>query len=282
VVTLAALALLTILVGASGCAGGSTGGSTGGGGPARSTAPASTQVDQPSLARALGATRAVQSGRVEVTTAITDLDDAPDPPPGGRLTVAQYRVAFDRRAARVEVEADLAAAERAARGDARAGDGAEGESGGEVRPAAHLIAAGDVVYARAGAITGAWSEPGDWVGIERAAFEDRRPTGDAAALLLDPLGPFGVLGDATGDARMVGHDVIRGSPVTHLVAGLDARRGAAQVDAWIDADEVIRRVEIALAGTGGSGGASPGRVVTTVELFDIGRAVVITPPGEER
>ena len=53
---------------------------------------------------------------MEVTTAITDLDDEPDPPPGGQLTVAKYRVAFDRRVARVEVEADLSAAELAIRG----------------------------------------------------------------------------------------------------------------------------------------------------------------------
>jgi hypothetical protein len=48
------------------------------------------------------------------------------------------------------------------------------------------------------------------------------------------------------------------------------------VDAWVDADEVIRRMEIGLAGAGA------GRVVTTVELFDIGQRVAITPPGEER
>ena len=145
--TLAALATVAMVVAAGACAGGSTDG----GGSGGTTAPASTRVDHPALIRALEATRAVQSGRVEVTTAITDLDDEPDPPPGGRLTVAEYRVAFDRRAAQVEVEADLSAAERAAGGDPPAGDGA----GGEARPAARMIAAGDMVYAQGGPMAAA-------------------------------------------------------------------------------------------------------------------------------
>jgi hypothetical protein len=273
--TLAALATVTLVVAASACAGGSTddGGSGG------TTAPAPTRVDHPALIRALEATRAVQSGRVEVTTAITDLDDEPDPPPGGRLTVAEYRVAFDRRAAQVEVEADLSAAERAAGGDPPAGDGA----GGQARLAARMIAAGDMVYAQGGLMAAAVGRaPGDWVGIERGVFEDRRPSGDAAALLLDPLGPFGVLADTTGDAHVVGHDVIRASPVTHVATSADTGGSAAQVDAWIDADGVIRRMEITLPGTAGAAGEGAGRVVTTVELFDMGRAVAITPPRRER
>jgi hypothetical protein len=269
---MAALATLVMVIAASAfaCAGGPPDGGSSGG----STAPASPRVDHPALIRALEVTRAVESGRVEVTTAITDLDDEPDPPPGGRLTVARYRVAFDRRVARVEVEADLSAAELAvSRGDLRAGEVAAGR---EARRAARMIAAGGMVYAQGGPMAAAVGRtPGDWVGIERRAFEDRRPSGDAAALLLDPLGPFGVLADATGDARVVGHDVIRGSPVTHVATSADAGGRAAQVDAWVDADGVIRRMEIRLSGADRAG---VGGVVTTVELFDIGRAVAITPP----
>jgi hypothetical protein len=267
-----AFAAVPMVIGASACAGGSSDGerSTG------STAP----VADSALIRALEATRAVQSGRVEVTTAITDLDDEPGPPPGGRLTVARYRVAFDRRVARVEVEADLSAAEGAASGDPRAG-----AEGGPL-PAARMIAAGDVVYAQGGPMVAAVGRaPGDWVAIERGAFEDRRPSGDAAALLLEPLEPFGVLAGTAGDARVVGHEVIRGSPVTHLATHANSGGSAARVDAWVDADGVIRRMEIGLTGAAGAAGAAgPGaaRVVTTVELFDVGRAVAITPPGEER
>ena len=272
---MAALATVVMVIAASACAGGSADGGSSGG----SAAPASLRVDHPALIQALEATRAVESGRVEVTTAITGLDDEKrDPPPGGRLTVAEYRVAFDRRVARVEVEADLSAAELAASGgDRRAG---EVPPGGEARRAARMIAAGGMVYAQGGPMAAAVGRtPGDWVGIERRALEDRRPSGDAAALLLDPLGPFGVIADTTGEARMVGHDVIRGSPVTHVATSGDAGGSAAQVDAWMDADGVIRRVEIRLSGATRAG---LGRVVTTVELFDIGRAVTITPPRRER
>jgi hypothetical protein len=276
--TLAAFATVAIVIAVSACAGGSSDG----GRSAGSAAPASTPVGRAALIRALEATRAVQSGRVEVTTAITDLDDEPHPPPGGRLTVAEYRVAFDRRAARVEVEADLFAAEGAAGGDPRAGDVA----GRGARPAARMIAAGDTVYAQGGPMAGAVGRAaGDWFAIERGAFDDRRPSGDAAALLLDPLGPFGVLADAAGDARVVGRDVIRGNPATHMATHAELRGSTVRVDAWVDADGVIRRMEIGLtraADPAGAAGSGAGRVVTTVELFDIGRAVAITPPGEER
>jgi hypothetical protein len=269
--TVAAFATVAMVI-ASACAGGSSDG----GRSVGSAAPTSTPVARSALVRALEATRAVQSGRVEVMTAITHLDDEPDPSPGSRQTIAKYRVAFDRRTARVEVEADLSAAEGVAGGDPRAGD----VTGGGVRPAAHMIAAGDMVYAQDGPMAAAVGRAaGDWVAIERGAFADRRPGGDAAALLLDPLGPFGVLADTTHDARVVGHNVIRGSPVTHMATHADSGGSTVQVDAWIDTDGVIRRMDIGLAGATGAGA---GRVVTTVELFDIGRTVAIAPPGEER
>jgi hypothetical protein len=261
-----AFAAVAAVITASACAG--AGGSSEDQKSTGSTAPAPTPVARSALIRALKATRAVQSGRVEVTTVVTDLDDEPDPPPGGRLTVARYRVAFDRRVARVEVEADLSAA------------------AGGPGPAARMIAAGEMVYAQGGPMAaGVGLTPGDWAAIDRAAFEDRRPSGDAAALLLEPLGPFGVLAGTTGDTRVVGHDVTRGSPVTHLATHADSGGSAARVDAWVDADGVIRRMEIGLtgaAGAAGVAGAGAARVVTTVELFDIGRAVAITPPGEDR
>jgi hypothetical protein len=276
--TPAAFAMVAIVIAASACAGGPSDG----GRSAGSAAPASAPLDRAALVRALEATRAVQSGRVEVTTAITDLDGEPHPPPGGRLTVAEYRVAFDRRAALIEVETDLPAAEGTVSGDPRAGD-VEGRG---PRPAARMIAAGDTVYAQGGPMAGAVGRaPGDWFALERGAFEDRRPSGDAAALLLDPLGPFGVLADAAGDARVVGPDVIRGSPVTHMATHAELGRSTARVDAWVDADGVIRRMEIGLTGTAdpaGAAGADAWRVVTTVELFDIGRSVAITSPRDER
>lgn len=264
----AALATVLIVIGASACAGDSAGDRR----PAEPRSPTSARVDHPTLTRALEATRAVESGRVEVATAVTGLSGEPEPTPD-RLTIAVYRVAFDRRVARVEVEADLSGA---ADGITRAGEAA---AEGEARAAARVIAAGDMVYVRDGSIAAMGRAAGDWVGIDRDAFVDRRPTSDAAALLLDPLGPFGVVADVTGDGRFVGHDVIRGSPVTHVATNAESSGSAVPVDVWIDADGVIRRMEIRLSGAAGGGA---GRVVTTVELFDIGRPVIITPPVGER
>lgn len=265
----AVVALAVMVMVASAC-----GGPGGDPRPPGPTAPASAPVDRDALIRALGATRAVERGRVQVVTALTDLDDEPDPPPGGRLTVARYRVAFDRRAGRVDVEADLSPA-------ASALGAPDLATGGDVSAAARMIAVGDTVYARGGPMAAAVGRaPGGWVAIDRGALIDGRPISDAASLLLDPLGPFEVVGDATGDPRVVGHDVIRGSPVTHVATSTGS--GAAAVHVWIDADGVIRRLEILLAGSAGAAEADAGRVVTTIELFDLGRAVPITPPDDER
>jgi hypothetical protein len=270
VLAAALLAAAVMVVAAAGCGGGSSAGDRR---SAEPTAPMSGQVDHATLIRALDATRAVESGRLEVATVLARLGDEPDPPPGGRLTVATYRVAFDRRARRVGVETDMSDVAGAL------GDG-EVAAGSDLAAAARMVAAGDVVYAQGGPMAAAVGRaPGDWVEIERAAFVERGPSSDAAALVLDPLGPFDVLGDTTADARVLGHDVLRGSPVTHLATTTGSDGAAAPVDVWIDADRVIRRMEIRLVGGVGAGA---GEVVTTVELFDVGRAVDITPPRAER
>jgi hypothetical protein len=223
--------------------GGSGGGRHAAGAPTRPTAGA---VEPRILMRALEATRAVESGRVAVTTALTGFD-VPDPPPGGRLTVARYRVAFDQRAGRAAVEVDMS--------------DAAGPPGAAVSNGAGLVA------------------PGDWVRADRAAFAARAASSDAARLLLDPFGPFAVVGDAIGGARVVGHDVIRGSPATHLATSAELGAGATPIEAWIDADGVIRRLEVRLATPATDG---PGAVVTTIELYDIGAAVDIAVPAVAR
>jgi hypothetical protein len=242
--------------------GGSGGGRHAAGAPTRPTAGA---VEPRILMRALEATRAVESGRVAVTTALTGFD-VPDPPPGGRLTVARYRVAFDQRAGRAAVEVDMS--------------DAAGPPGAAVSNGAGLVAAGDVVYARAGpmaAVVG--GAPRDGVRADRAAVAARAASSDAARLLLDPFGPFAVVGDAIGGARVVGHDVIRGSPATHLATSAELGAGATPIEAWIDADGVIRRLEVRLATPATDG---PGAVVTTIELYDIGAAVDIAVPAVAR
>jgi hypothetical protein len=236
-----------------------------------STVPTSLTVDHRTLVRALETTRAIESGRVEVAFVLTRLGHAPDLAPGGRLPVATYRVAFDRRAGRVDVEADMSGAAGVV--GMRAADG-----GADFTVPARLVAVDDVVYARGGPMAATIGRaPTDWVRLDRASLVDRGPQGDAVSLLFDPFGPLQVLGEATAGARVVGHDEIRGSPATHLATHAGRRGRAAPVDVWVDADGVIRRLEIRLSG---GVGADDGALVTTVDLFDVGHPVDVTAPAE--
>jgi len=243
------------------------------------------------LQRALQATRALESGRIEVTTTLTGLSDAPDPPQGGRVTVAVHRVAFDRRTRRVEVETDMSAVAGVLGAQGAAGSGGAGGAAGsgEVAPGvdlsvpARMVAVGDVVYAQGGPAAGALGRsPTDWVASDRAGLVDQGPDSDTAALVLDPFGPLDVVGDAGADIRRAGDGEVRGTPVTHLVGrvGADRGGGAAPLDMWIDADGVIRRLELRLTSGGAAGGTgrTDGEVVTTVELFDVGAPIDIEPP----
>jgi hypothetical protein len=239
---------------------------------AEPTAPKSPTVDHRTIVRALETTRAVESGRLEVAFVLTHLGHEPYPPPDGRLPVAVYRVAFDQRARRVDVETDMS-------GAASVVGARDAPAAGDLSIAARMVAVGDVVYAQGGPMAAAFGRtPSDWVRIDRATFVDRGPQSDAGSLVLDPFGPFQVLGDTTADARLIGDDEFRGSPVTHLATRAGSGGGTAPVDVWIDADGVIRRMEIRLAGVG----AGAAGLVTTVDLFDIGHPVDITPPGAER
>ena len=241
-----------------------------------------SSVDRPvgddTLPRALRATRAVESGRMEVTTTVTGLAEVPDPPSGGRVTVAVHRVAFNRQARRVAVETDMSGVARAL-GAGEAGGGGGAAPGVDLSVPARMVAVDDSVYAQGGPMAGAVGRtPGDWVEIDRSRLVGQGPGSDTAALVLDPFGPFDVVGDAGADVRRVGDAELRGTPVTHLVArvGSDRGGGAAPLDVWIDADGVIRRLQLRLR-SGSAGGT--GELVTTVELFDIGTPVDIAPPA---
>ncbi len=263
-VVVAAIVVAAIVVAAIGIAESARhGGSAGGRGTVEApTRPVAGAVERRTLVRALEATRAVGSGRVTVTTALAGLDVA-DPPPGGRLTVGRYRVAFDRRVGRVRVEIDVY--------------GAADQPGAAAASTAGLVAAGDVVYTRTGPLAAVVGRaPRDWVRADPAALAASGASSDAARLVLDPLGPLEVVGDATGGARVVGHDVIRGSPATHLAASADLGGRVTPIEVWIDGDGVIRRLEIRLATHAADG---PGAVVTTIELYDIGGAVNIAVPA---
>ena len=76
---------------------------------------------------------------------------------------------------------------------------------------------------------------------------------------------------------MVECRVVVGGEVAGVVKELGA--GVTPIEAWIDADGVIRRLEVRLATPANDG---PGAVVTTIELYDIGAAVDIAVPAVAR
>jgi hypothetical protein len=238
---------------------------------------ASPATDDDPLLRALEATRAVESGRMELTTVLDVLSDVPDPPPGGRATVAVHRVAFDRRARRVAVETDMPALT-----PHNLGVGASAHPADRSVPL-RMVAVGDVVYVQDGPLAAALGRrTTDWGKVDRAGFVDQRPDSDTGALVLDPLGPFDVLGDAAGDVRPLGDEEVRGTPVTHLTGrlGVGAGDGGARIDVWLDADGVVRRLRLRLpSGSAvGDDGIGVGRLITTVELYDVGAPVAVVPP----
>jgi hypothetical protein len=239
-------------------------------------------MDHDTLSRALAATRTVETGRVQVTTVLTGLTDVPDPPPGGRVTLAVHRAAFDRHARRVEVETDLSSA-------AALLGPPEGASVGDLSVPARMVAVGDVLYAQGGPMAAVLGRPPTgWVEIDRAAFVAQEPGSDTALLVLDPLGPFDVVGDAAGEVRVVGEEELQGAPVTHVASrvGADAGARGAPLDVWIDRDGVIRRLELRLGPGPGAGRAAGafgvGELVTKVELLDVGGPVDIAVPEASR
>jgi hypothetical protein len=258
-------------------------------GDAGREAPVADRASDPdALPHALEATRAVSSGRVEVTTTLTGIDGQPGAPPGrDSIVVAVHRATFDLPSRRVAVETDMSEVAEVI--------GPEASMPGDLSVPARMIAAGDVVYSQGGPFWAALAQaPDEWVQLDRARLVANGPESDTAALVLQPLAPFGLAAEAQGDVRVVGEERLRGVPVTHLVAQVRADAGGVgggvgdagdaapgPLDVWIDADGVIRRLEHRLGRQSGGGGlTSVGEVVTTVELLDVGEAVEITPPAE--
>jgi hypothetical protein len=225
---------------------------------------AGASVDARWLRRALDATRAVPSGRVEVTTTITGR-------PGARVV---HRAAFDRAAGRAEAETDMTGLVAAL--------GPSGVPPGDFSVPTRMVVVGDVVYSQVGPMAEAYGLAAtDWVRVDLAAFAAPRLDSDTAALLLDPLGPFDVLAEPLAEIRMVGEDEVRGSPVTHVAARSGAEGGAdVSLEVWVDADGRVRRLELRFdAGRARPAGRSlVGGLVSTVELFDVGAAIDIAPP----
>ncbi len=253
---------------------GSSSGDTSASPPAdRAAVVAGGPVDAQTLRRALQATRAVDAGRVELTTGVTGLGARTGDPAAGEAVQVVHRAAFDHGRRQAEAETDMSQLADVLPPDHEPGTG-------DFSAPNRMVIDGDVVYSQVGPMAGAYGlTPTDWVRIDRSVFVDQRIDSDTAALLLDPLGPLDVLDQPAKQVRIAGDgdgaaDQVRGTPVTHVAATLAGQ----PIDVWIDAEGRVRRVELRLDPPA-TGGALAGWATTTFELFDVGEPIEITPPS---
>jgi hypothetical protein len=140
-------------------------------------------------------------------------------------------------------------------------------------------------------------------------------SGGSADNMLSPFGgsadPADLLASLTaisGSEKKIGADTIRGVPVTEYQVNVDPAKaagrlprseregfrqfakllgsGAIPVDVWVDAGNLVRRVQLALSpsagGLAGMGGSGKVRVVESTDFYDFGVPVrVAAPPAPE-
>jgi hypothetical protein len=116
----------------------------------------------------------------------------------------------------------------------------------------------------------------------------RRPGGSYASTPggFDPVGLLDRL-KAHGSARVVGHDLIRGTPATHYTfvpsapPPTNAFNGHTTIDIWVDSQDLVRQVvlTVELKPQPENQPPTPDQtVVETVQFYDFGTPVHITPP----
>lgn len=229
------------------------------------------------LATALDATRAVASGRVELTTTV--------PGPGGPLALV-HRAEFSGGGDRVRATSDLS--QVAAALDA-AGRQVEGDW---TRPTGVMVE-GDTVYAQLGPMADALGhDPDHWTQARLAdvATSAAAADNDTLALALDPLGALDLLRRPVGEIGRVGRDEVRGSPVEHLRASLALAGGpegdpapgsfesrllaagltSLPVDVWLDDGGRVRRLAVTV---------EQGVALTmTFDVYDLDAPVEVSAP----
>ena len=189
--------------------------------------------------------------------------------------------------------------------------------GGAVGGTGEIVTVGDTTYVRTDGLgrvlTGGRAIPTPWISIAGGAGGGRATsvvpfvgTGGARSML-------STLRGAGGQVREAGTDTIDGVAVTHYTGTIDPAAATAAdptaggalaqlgsgpipVEAWVDADGIVRRLELqpdlagaaglgALGALGALGGDDPGttpRLTLTVELRDIDRPVTIdVPPADQ-
>jgi hypothetical protein len=104
------------------------------------------------------------------------------------------------------------------------------------------------------------------LGIDLGAFAGVTPTTALRVLRLN------------GKVSSLGTDTLSGISTTHYHLDLDVVRGGAHLtsaDAWVDGDDLVRRVKLDLAAATGGGKA---QTALTIDYSDFGVAVNVAPP----
>jgi hypothetical protein len=252
------------------------------------------RVGSATLRRAIQVTAAVERGRVELRTELTGLSGAPGAPAGVESVGMVHRAAFDRPAGRAAVETDMSDL-------AAVGDGDAGGAGDFTLPA-RMVVDGDSVYTQIGPLAdGLGLSPTSWVRRDLDSVLSRGVDSETAALLLAPLGMIEVLLTPARAVEVVGDDEVGGVDVVHLEATLDLVAGRAldggqsgqetftarlhaagveelPVEVWLDAHQVLRRLEVRLE-PGLGGRAGPEGLTTVFELHDVDSDPEIGPPA---
>jgi hypothetical protein len=165
--------------------------------------------------RAVSATRAVASARVELQTLYTGLEHLGDAPPGVDEVRMVQRASFDRRSHQAQAEADMSEL-------AAAVGATDDDVPGDFRAPARMLIDGDTFYAQLGPMAEAYGlDPSTWIERDLEAFVGQAVDNETMALLLEPLGMLELLRLPLEDVRVVGIDRVRGAPATHLAATVD-------------------------------------------------------------
>jgi hypothetical protein len=302
---LAAVAALTVMMGAmAGCADDPAGDAArpSAGVPGADLGAPSAPSDPAAIERAVEATRAVDSARVELQTVYRGLHRLGDVPPGVDDVRLVQRAAFDRRSGQAQAEADMSEL-------AAALEGADADVPGDYSHPTRVVLDGGTVYTQIGPMARSIGlEPTTWVERDVASLAGQPIDNETMALLVEPLGMLDLLRLPIGDVRVVGTEEVRGAPATRVTATVDLTAGGAggagepagaepadlgdpsiearfrslglselPVDLWVGDDRLVRRLAFSIGGPE-AGQAAGGALTTTLDVYDVGEPIDVAVP----
>lgn len=264
-----AAALLAVALGAAACSGDD-------GGDAAPSGAATTALQDVDLAAARQATAAASTLRVAYTVDVTGMGGASEQ----RLSITGEGV-FDLAAHEGRLATDL-----------------EGLLGPGLGGTLEQVFVGDAVYlGLPDSLAGLVGSPTPWVRLDYADLGDAElPSGLSSLDQGDPTSALRWL-EAAGDTRVVGTEEVGGVRTTHLEVTIDLERLPADdpadravrdrllesglttvpFDVWVDDDDLIRRVIVAVEDPGGEG-----TVRTTSDFSDFGVEVDVEAPADDQ